>query len=80
MGQNRYARDSHKRSWAKTLTWRVIATAITVVGFGFATGDWALASSVGLLLNLIKAVLYYTHERVWEQIHWGRNYIKEDKS
>ena len=77
--RNHYARDTHARSWLKTLTWRVIATAVTIVGVGVATGDWALAGGLGALLNLVKAGLYYVHERIWEKTRWGREYIQEDK-
>lgn len=72
MNCNQQARDTHARSWVKSLTWRVIATAVTIVGIGIATGDWVLAGEVGIILNLIKAVLYYAHERGWERIKWGR--------
>ncbi len=79
MNYNHYTRDTHARSWVKSLTWRLIATAVTIVGVGIATGDWALAGSVGVVVNLIKAVLYYAHERLWEQTHWGRKNIQEEK-
>ena len=79
--RNHCVRDARRRSWAKALTWRIIGTVVTIVGFGLATGDWVLASGVGLLLNLIKSVIYYAHERVWERVSWGRNctITKEDE-
>lgn len=77
--RNHYAKDTHARSWVKSLTWRLIATAITIAGVGVATGDWVLAGSLGAILNLVKAVLYYAHERAWEQSRWGRSYMKESK-
>ena len=73
-----YAQDTHTRSWVKSLSYRTIGTAITVVGIGVATGDWALAGSVGVIINLVKIFSYYLHERLWERVHWGRN-IQEDK-
>ena len=78
MNCSRYAKDTHTRSWVKSLSYRTIGTAITVVGIGVATGDWALAGSVGVVINLVKIFSYYLHERLWERVHWGRN-IQEDK-
>ena len=74
----KHAKDTHARSLVKSLSYRILGTAITVIGIGVATGDWALASSVGVFINLIKILSYYTHERIWERIRWGRK-IQEDK-
>jgi uncharacterized membrane protein len=65
-------RDKRRRSIAKTITWRSIATLITIGGVYVITGDLALSFGTGLVLNFIKAVGYYVHERVWEHIQWGR--------
>lgn len=61
-----------RRSLAKSITWRLIAIAVTfVVGFVM-TGNWQFAASLSLISNLINFVLYYIHERFWLKINWGR--------
>ncbi len=60
------------RSIAKSITWRLIAIAVTfIVGFAM-TGNWQFAASLSLLSNFINFVLYYIHERFWLQIRWGK--------
>lgn len=44
------------------------------------TGDIAISGAVGIGDFVIKAIVYYAHERVWANISWGRSYQhgKED--
>lgn len=43
------------------------------------TGDIVLSGAVGLGDFVVKAIVYYVHERVWANITWGRSYKhKED--
>ena len=65
--------ESRKRSVAKSLSWRFIATTITVSVTYFVTGELALAAEVGLLDTLIKLVTMYMHERAWLRISLGRS-------
>lgn len=61
-----------RRSWAKSITWRVLAI-ISTFGVGYAmTGDAKFATSLTLISNTINFVLYYIHERAWLKISWGR--------
>ena len=61
-----------RRSLAKSITWRLIAIAVTfIVGFVM-TGSWQFVASLSLISNLINFVLYYIHERFWLKINWGR--------
>ena len=69
-------RDKRKRSLLKTISWRIIATATTIVGVYIVTGNAYLSVSTGLGLNLFKAVAYYFHERAWERVKWGRTVAK----
>ena len=56
---------SKKRSFFKTLTWRCLATTDTFVLSFFVTGNLAFAGSIASIEVLTKLVLYYWHERVW---------------
>ena len=64
-------RDGRKRSLLKTITWRVLATIITVLGVKLISDDWGIASSLGIGINLLKMGFYYFHERVWNRVKWG---------
>jgi uncharacterized membrane protein len=54
------------RTILKTLSWRVIATLVTMSVVFFLTGQIIFAAEIGLLDTLIKLVLYYIHDRLWE--------------
>ncbi|MBJ2174795.1 DUF2061 domain-containing protein [Aureibaculum sp. A20] len=61
-----------KRSVAKTISWRIIGTIDTVIISWLITGTIALALSIGALEFISKMVLYFFHERAWNNIKWGK--------
>lgn len=69
--------ETQKRSIAKTLSWRVVATLITAVVTYVVTSEWKVAASVGLADTLIKLGAYYLHERSWARIEWGRSKLRD---
>ena len=64
--------ESHTRSIVKGFTWRIIASATTMLVVYFATGNLALVASVGLADVVLKVFFYYLHERTWGKVKWGR--------
>lgn len=64
--------ESHARSIVKALTWRVIATVVTVCVAWLILGDVSHALEIGLLDTFIKLGAYYGHERVWDRIALGK--------
>ena len=64
--------DTHKRSIAKTISWRVVATFITGVVTFILTGRLDFAVTVGLADTLVKFLIYYVHERMWARISYGK--------
>ena len=60
------SKSSKRRSFFKTLTWRVLATTDTFVLSFFITGNLVFAGSIASVEVLTKLVLYYWHERVWD--------------
>ena len=66
-------RDRRRRSIAKTVSFRVIATVITFVGVLLITKDLSVSILSSLAINAIKGVAYYIHERGWEHINWARD-------
>ena len=62
---------TRKRSLFKAILWRAICIVVSIfTTYGF-TGKWDLAVAVGTIYNVITAVLYYFHERLWNRIKWG---------
>ena len=60
-----------RRSVTKTATWRVIASADTMLLGLLFTGNLATAISIGGFEVITKLVLYFFHERFWTRIRWG---------
>jgi len=65
-------RESHTRSWVKSISWRVIAFLVTFVAVYAITKKATLSLEVAVIANGVKIILYYLHERVWDRTHWGR--------
>ena len=68
---SRAKRNLRRRSWAKTLTWRVTATLDTFVISYLVTDSLAWAGSIAGVEVVTKVGFYYLHERAWEQSSWG---------
>ena len=65
--------ESTIRSIVKSISWRVVGTIDTVVIAWLLTGEVALAFSIGTVELVTKMVLYFFHERAWNNIKWGKN-------
>ncbi|MEM9489611.1 MAG: DUF2061 domain-containing protein, partial [Myxococcota bacterium] len=70
--------DSKKRSLAKALSWRFIATFITALVAFVLTGELLFAVEIGLLDTTIKFAAYFAHERLWLRIRFGRHEQQTD--
>jgi uncharacterized membrane protein len=66
--------DTHSRSFAKAISWRVTGTIDTMLISLIVTGSLKLAATIGLTEVLTKSLLYYLHERAWLKIPYGRRY------
>lgn len=64
-------RESRKRHMAKTITWRGVGTADTMLLSWVVTGNPLVGVKIGLSELLTKMVLYYLHERVWYRFSYG---------
>lgn len=63
-------RETYKRSAVKSISWRILATLVTMMLVWVFTGQPELALSIGVLETLIKMAVYYAHERTWNKIDW----------
>ena len=64
--------DSHWRSIIKSISWRFVAVAVTMLVSYMWLHEWASSIALALVANGIKALLYYLHERVWNRTNFGR--------
>jgi len=64
--------EQHKRSIAKAISWRIIASLTTTIIVFMLTKELALSLGAGMIDMAIKLVFYYFHERAWDGIKWGR--------
>ena len=64
--------ETKRRSIAKAVSWRVVATFVTASVVYFVTGEWAAAVEIGLIDTSIKIFAYFGHERLWIRIPYGQ--------
>ena len=69
--------DSHVRSLAKAISWRVTGTLDTFLISWLITGQALLAGGIAATEVATKIILFYGHERVWTRIRWGRGDQRE---
>ncbi len=65
--------EEHKRSALKAVSWRIIATSVTMFLVYVFTGKLELSASVGIFDVVLKMMLYFFHERTWNTISFGRS-------
>jgi len=64
--------DTNRRSLAKALSWRLLATIITSSIVYAITGQGEFAATVGVADTVCKFFIYFGHERLWNRIPYGR--------
>ena len=75
-------RESHLRSIIKGISWRIIATADTIVIVLLITclsGQCSIdnAIKIGFIEFLLKLIVYYGHERIWQQLFSNKEITKK---
>ena len=60
------------RSFIKSLSYRIFGTVTSWAVVYVITGKGSLATLIAIWETIIKVVVYYIHERVWNKISWGR--------
>ena len=64
--------DSHARSIAKAVTWRVGGTLVTACVAYVVTGRAESALAIGAVDTVLKVGAYYAHERLWARVKFGQ--------
>lgn len=71
-------KESTTRSIIKTISWRLVATATTFLLVYLFTDEVQIALTVGLIEVFLKMLIYFFHERLWDNIKFGR--IERDEA
>ena len=64
--------DTKRRSWVKSITWRLFGILLLGAISYAITRDWTQMTVITILFHSIRLILYYFHERIWDSIDWGR--------
>jgi uncharacterized membrane protein len=64
--------ESHSRSIAKAVSYRILGSTTTALIFYFLTGKGSLSLGAGVLDMVLKIGAYFIHERIWNHINFGR--------
>ncbi len=67
-----YVGEHKRRSWLKSLIWRLISIFILGGLTWLFTHNWEQTSLITITFHSIRLVLYYFHERIWDNVGWGR--------
>jgi adenylylsulfate kinase len=68
--------ETHCRSVAKALSWRILGTiATSTIVFAF-TRRWTVSLFVGALEFVSKIGLFWLHERIWDRARYGRKEMR----
>ena len=65
-------REAHTRSLVKAVSWRITGSIDTFILSWLITGNVKVAGTISAVEVLTKILLFYTHERIWARIRWGR--------
>jgi uncharacterized membrane protein len=64
--------DAHRRSLAKAVSWRITGSIDTFILGWLVTGSVQIAGTISVIEIFTKIFLFYTHERIWARIPWGK--------
>ena len=69
--------ETSSRSLAKAISYRFFGSLSTGALVYFFTGSAKVSVGAAILDSLIKIVLFFLHERVWQRISYGRSKAPE---
>lgn len=71
--------ETKKRSIIKSISWRILATMLTLLVAYTFIGELSTAAGLTLTAAALNTILYYAHERSWNLIVWGRKKATAEK-
>jgi uncharacterized membrane protein len=69
--------EEHSRSLVKTITYRLIIIISNAIIIYLMTGNLNLTANFIAVTSVASTLLYFIHERMWNQIHWGKKRLPE---
>ena len=72
--------ETHERTIARMISYRIIAWLFTIIWTYMFTGDFGQATGFATLLHILLSIDYYVHERVWLSIKWGIKFPESSSS
>ncbi len=72
--------EKHGRTLLKSVSWRIVATSTTMLLVFLVTGNLVISTGVAFLEILVKTVIYYLHERIWNTSNFGRKKLAANLS
>jgi len=70
--KNLALKESPLRSLAKSLTYRISSITATGIISWAITKDIKETMSITIVMQVFLIVFYYSWERIWDKINWGR--------
>lgn len=64
--------ERHSRSITKSITWLIVAFAVTFIVLFLLEQDWQSALWHALVIQIVKFIVFYIHERVWNRSNFGQ--------
>ena len=64
--------EHHSRSFLKSTTWFISAFIITFTILTLINKDWRTGLVEAVIVQILKAFLYYIHERLWNKSNFGQ--------
>ena len=78
--KNKKRDEKPQRSIAKAISWRICATLTTIFLIFVFTRELTLALEIGVVEVMLKIIIYYFHERIWNRIEWGEVIVAEKET
>jgi len=70
--------EHHKRSIAKTVGFHSLIILADILVVFFITHKTGITIEIIIFSNIVSGIIYFVHERAWNNIHWGRSKIEID--
>lgn len=64
--------ETKRRSLAKALSWRTLGVIITTCVVYALTRQLTFAMEIGAVDTVVKLVVYFAHERLWQRVSYGK--------
>ena len=65
-------KETHQRTIAKSISWRIILTISHFINGFITTGSWVTSAAIVGITTLTNSVYYWLHERGWNYVNWKR--------